>query len=201
MSASGAAGAGHGGWLARRAIAAWADLGASMRAELARAPRESELLFWVMLSGLLWFLGRAIILAAGPAEATGVLGARIGAEFITSVFFRTLAFYAVAGIAGLIARRLGGRGSWRETRAAVFWAALVAAPPTLAVTLFAALAGSTPEAPRVAADLGGGVLLAWAMARTLAEVHGFASPFRVLAVIVGVAVLLLAVPYGLARLA
>jgi len=170
-----------------RILGAWADLRGSMRAELDRAPGEPRLLAYVMLSGLIWFLGRVLVVEFGPLAPT--LGPdeaikRIAAEFVGSIFFRTLAFYGVAALAGAVAMKLGGRGSWRDSRAAMFWAALVAAPVTLAGTLLSLLLAEAPGQAGLIAGMIGSVAFAWAAAHCIAEAHRFASLWRVLGVVV-----------------
>jgi hypothetical protein len=169
-----------------RVLGAWADLRGSMRAELERDPSEGQLLFYVMLSGLIWFSGRIAVLVYGPLgpvipedEFVG----RVGLEFISAVFFRTLAFYALAALAGLIARAAGGGGGWRDSRAALFWAALVAAPVILAANFLSLLLTGMPGQAGAIASMAGAVAFGWAVAQCFAEAHGFASAWRVLAVV------------------
>jgi hypothetical protein len=170
-----------------RVLGAWADLRGSMRAELDRAPGEGRLLLYVMLSGLVWFLGRAAVLSWGeeaPFLSADEYTGRLTAEFFAALSFRTLAFYALAALAGALARGAGGTGGWRASRAALFWAALVAAPAVLAATLLSVLLTGMPgHAAQIASALGA-VAFAWAFAHCLTEAQGFASPWRVLAAIV-----------------
>jgi len=172
--------------LAWRVLGAWADLRGSMRAELDQAPGEPKLLAWVMLSGLIWFLGRVVVLKLGPIAPTldpDYVVMRIGAEFVGSMFFRTLAFYGVAALAGATAMKAGGTGSWRESRAAMFWAALVAAPVMLAGTLLSVLLADAPAEVRLIARMIGALAFAWAAAQCIAEAHGFARVWLVLAAV------------------
>jgi hypothetical protein len=93
-----------------------------------------------------------------------------------------------------VARAFGGRGGWRDGRAAFFWAALVSAP----VVALAALAPlAMADAPRAAMALvtqAGPVFFAWALAQCYAEAFGFRRAWAVFAVI---AALVLAL-FGLA---
>ncbi len=166
-----------------RMLGAWADLRGSMRAELARDPSEGRLLFYVMLSGLIWFFGRYATLVygpLGPAIPEEVFAGRVGVEFVSAVFFRTLALYALAALAGAVARAAGGGGGWRDSRAALFWAALVAAPVMLAGTFLSLLLTGIPGQAGAIAGMLGAVAFAWAVAQCFAEAHGFASAWRVL---------------------
>ena len=169
-----------------RMLGAWADLRGSMRAELDRGPTEGRLLFYVMFAGLIWFLGRYALLAYGPLAPTlpaDQFVGRVAAEFVGAIFFRTLAFYALAALVGWIARAAGGSGGWRDSRAALFWAALVAAPVTLAATLLSILLTGSPEQVVQAARMLGALAFAWTTAHCIAEAHGFASIWRVLAAV------------------
>ena len=186
-----------------RVLGAWADLRGSMRAELARDPSEGRLLFYVMLSGLIWFAGRIAVLVygpLGPVMPEEVFVGRVGLEFIAAIFFRTLAFYALAALAGLIARAAGGGGGWRDSRAALFWAALVAAPVILAATLLSLLLTGMPGQAGAIAGMLGAVAFAWAVAQCLAEAHGFASAWRVLGAVATLVAAFVGGVYMLGRL-
>jgi len=169
-----------------RVLGAWADLRGAMRAELDRMPSEGQLLFYVMLSGLIWFFGRAAVLSWGPMApvlSDEEFAGRLAADFAAALLFRTLAFYGLAALAGALARGFGGTGGWRDSRAAMFWAALVAAPAILAATLLSLLVtGISWQAGPIASMLSA-VAFAWAVSHCLAEAHGFASAWRVLAVV------------------
>lgn len=169
-----------------RVLGAWADLRAAMRVELARGPSEGRLLYYAILSGLIWFIGRAILLAWGPKGPTlspDEFQRLLGAALVSSVFFRTIALYVVAAIAGAVARGFGGTGSWRDSRAAVFWGALVAAPAILGATMLSLLLTGVPGQAAEIASMLGALVSAWVLAHCLAEAHGFASTWKVLSVI------------------
>ena len=186
-----------------RMLGAWADLRGSMRAELDRGPSEGRLLFYVMLSGLIWFIGRYAVLVNGPLGPVipeGQFVGRVGLEFVSAIFFRTLAFYALAALAGAVARAAGGSGGWRDSRAALFWAALVAAPVILAATLLSLLLTGVPGQAGAIAGMLGAVAFAWAVAQCIAEAHGFTSAWRVLAAVAGLAAAFVGGVYLLGRL-
>ena len=186
-----------------RMLGAWADLRGSMRAELARDPSEGRLLFYVMLSGLIWFIGRIAVLVYGPLGPTmpeDLFTGRVAVEFVSAIFFRTLAFYALAALAGAVARAVGGGGGWRDSRAALFWAALVAAPVMLAGTLLSLLLTGTPGQAEAIAGMLGAVAFAWAVAQCFAEAHGFASAWRVLGAVATLVAAFVGGVYMLGRL-
>lgn len=167
-------------------VLAWYDLRSSMRWLLDAGPREGTLLALALLSGLVWFLGRMAELWLSPAAATMGEAALIGraqGELVAAIFLRTLMLYALAGLAGLVARACGGTGSWKDSRAATFWAAVVAAPVMLAATVIATMVGDGPGPAAAMFRSIGGVAFAWAFSFCLAEAHGFRSGVAVLAVV------------------
>jgi len=171
-----------------RMLGAWADLRGSMRAELDRAPSEGQLLFFAMFAGLIWFLGQVAVLAYGPLAPTlseNEFTGRVAWEFITSALFVPLFYYVLAAIGGALARAMGGVGSWRDSRAAFFWAALVAAPVILAAKLLALFLVGLPGPVVGSVEMLGKAAFAWAIAHCFAEAHGFASAWKVLATLVG----------------
>jgi hypothetical protein len=181
-----------------RMLGAWADLRGSMRVELNRAPTEGRLLFYVMLAGLFRFAGEAMELAYGPLALTtpaDVFRGQIAAQFITIFLFLTLLTYAVAATGGALARAMGGTGSWHDSRAALFWAALVAAPAILAAKLLSLVLAGLPVPVLGSIEMLGGVAYAWTTAHCFAEAHGFSSVWRVLAVVAGLAIALIGAVY------
>jgi len=175
--------------LTERIVSAWGDLRGSMRALLAAGPSEGFLLFLAMLSGLILLLGNLAVLWLGPAGAMApdAIVMRVGAEVVGALFYRTLGLYLVAGLGWALARAFGGVGSGRDSRAALFWAALVAAPVGFGAGLAEAVLA--PVAPLWLAETAGqaGMLaFALATAHCMAEAHGFKSAWAVFAVIAAV---------------
>lgn len=192
------------GGLVWRVLAAWAGLRASLRAELDHRPTEGRLLYYAVLSGLIWFLGRAALLAWGPLAptySTAEFRARLAAELVSSVFFRTLALYALAAVAAAAARAAGGTGSWRDSRAALFWAALVAAPAILAAHLLSVLLTDLPGLAGAIAGMLGALVFGWTAAQCLAEAHGFRSGLAVLAAMAAAVAAFIGAIYLIGRLA
>ena len=186
------------GGLLWRMLSAWADLGGAMRAELDRQPSEGRLLLYAMLSGVVWFLGEVMILRYGPVapilsedEFMGRAVAALGG----ALFVRTLALYGLAALGHLVARALGGSGGWRDSRAALFWAALVAGPAMLAAALLSLLLVDAPGGAGATAHMLGSLAFGWVAAQCFAEAHGFKGVWRGLMVVVGMAGLVLGTVY------
>lgn len=156
-----------------------------MRAILDARPSESTLLVFAMLSGLFHFLGRLAEIWLGPGGgARGELLSRVAGELGGALVFRTMALYALAALAWGLARAFGGAGGAYESRAAFFWAALVAAPVILALTLAETLIAPAEQLRLVWA---GYLAYAVAVAAFMAEAHGFRRVLPVLGVILGLA--------------
>jgi hypothetical protein len=87
--------------------------------------------------------------------------------------------YGLSGVVGLVAARAGGTGAWRDTRAAVFWSALLAAPVGLVATLLAAILPQVQGGSGIILGMLAPVAFATALSLCLAEAHGFRSASRV----------------------
>ncbi|HUS54146.1 MAG TPA: hypothetical protein VMY41_09100 [Thermohalobaculum sp.] len=186
-----------------RVLGAWADPRGSMRTELDRAPSEGRLLFYIMFAGLFRFVGAAMALAYGPMALMipdDQFRGRIAAAFVAIFFFLTILSYAVAATGGALARLMGGTGSWYDSRAALFWAALVAAPAVLGAKLLSLVLVGLPALIVGSVEMLGGVAFAWTTAYCFAEAHGFASVWKVFAVIAGLAIAVVGTIYRLGQI-
>jgi Yip1-like protein len=132
-------------WIGRdtvthRVLAAWFDMRASTRRMIIEKPSEARLLFLLLWSDLAFFLSWTLKAVVVPnAAGVSLISVEIGLLFLVAVIGRTAAMYLFAMLAGAIARLLGGRGTWRNTRVAVFWGAFVTAPFGVAAALLSVL--------------------------------------------------------------
>lgn len=138
---------------------------------------EGRLVFYAMASSFVFTLASVAARALNPTAAVaGSWDAWVTTQVVVGTFFRPLALYAVAGLIGLLCRLAGGRGSHYETRVAVFWTALVAAPAGLVLTVLGegatGLAGAPAMVGQVMHGLGS-VLWAVLLVPGLAVAHGF----------------------------
>jgi hypothetical protein len=112
-----------------RVADSWRDMGAATRRLIDEEPSEARLLFYVMFSDIIFFLSWTIKTVVAPtASAAEKLPVQIGLWLVLALFARTTTMYLFAGLLKLLSQVFGGRGGWYETRVAVFWGALVAAP-------------------------------------------------------------------------
>ena len=130
---------------------------AVLRARLDAPPREDLALVFLLLACVLFFVAQWPQLArAAHLDPAIPLDARLGGALFGWLFIAPLGFYALAALSHVVARALGGQGSWYGARLALFWALLVVAPPALLQGLVAGFIGPGP-----ALDLVGMITLAW----------------------------------------
>ena len=119
---------------------AWRDMRASTRRLIDENPSEGRLLFYILLSDMIFFLSWSLKAVVAPTlGAKDMLPAEIGIWLIVALFARTATVYVFSIVLGSLARIFGGKGSWKSTRAGVFWGSLVAAPFGLLFALITVL--------------------------------------------------------------
>ncbi len=107
------------------------DMRRTTRALIDENPSEARLLFFVLLSDVLFFLGRGVQLVVSPSvtvEQSLPVPAQLGLILVGALLVRTATLYIFAALVCMIGRALGGRGGFKDLRTGVFWAALVSAP-------------------------------------------------------------------------
>ena len=77
-------------------------------------------------------------------DSTIDLQMQMGTTFFAWVFIAPLGLYAIAALTHIIARVVGGRGTWFRARMALFWALLAASPLWLFHGLVAGFIGPGP---------------------------------------------------------
>lgn len=182
-------GAGAGPGLAGRALTAWGDMRGAMRWLLARRPSEGALLLLMAVSGLFLHL---LVLAEYRLDppAGGMAAGSLAALTVAGVVVFGLVWPLLLCLAALVghglARALGGTGDGHASRAAMAWAAFVAAPVTLLASVGGRLlAPVLPEVATGALRSLGVLAFAWALAQCFAAAHGFARTWPVLAAVAG----------------
>jgi len=178
-----------------RVLLAWYDMHASTRRLILEKPSEARMLFLLLWSDLAFFLSWTLKAVVVPNETgLSLISVEIGLLFLVAMVLRTAAMYVFAMVAGAIARLFGGRGTWRETRIAVFWGAFVSAPfGVIAALLSVAFANLEASFPIFGAAwisqppyYLGLVPFVWFISAGIAKAHGFnkTSPiFLVLSVV------------------
>ncbi len=161
---------------------------------------EARALIYLMLACLLFFVASTPnALRVSPAiDDPDANTISVTAFFFGMMFVAPLMFYAVAPVLHLVARAVGGTGSWLGARTALFWSLLQVAVLTIPVSLIgAALDYGAPAAAGAVRDVLGiaAVLLwIWWLSVNFAVVESLRSPVGML---VPLGVLLFVLPVSL----
>lgn len=168
--------------LGDRVVDSWRDMRGATRRLIAERPDEHRLLFYVLLSDMVFFLSWALKTVVAPVSGVADrLPLEIGLWLIGALLVRTAAMYLFSFLVWGGARLCGGQGSWKATRCGVFWGALVAAPFGLLMALvtvsmswlepmFPVLREEWVALPPYWISL---VPFIWFISQGLAEAHGF----------------------------
>jgi hypothetical protein len=141
------------GWRAPRAL---------IRQKLGQGVREDRALAVLMGACLLFFVAQWPRLSREAFLHPEVpLDARMGGALLGWVFIAPLLFYAVGAASHLVAKVLGGKGTWFSARLALFWALLVVSPLVLLNGLVAGFIGDGPGATVVGVLVLLGFLYLW----------------------------------------
>ncbi|MEO0820361.1 MAG: YIP1 family protein [Pseudomonadota bacterium] len=172
--------------LSARIKLSFSDMRQAVRILLDEKPSEPRLLFFVLMSDVIFFLNFGLkfvispteqVQSSVPEEFAGALGGLITVAFL----LRTMTLYGVSAVTCFVCRLFGGKGDWRETRTGIFWASLVAAPigllGALCVVGLEYLAVIDPIFLQpmfmMPAQLIGMVAFVFFVSATVAESHGF----------------------------
>jgi len=192
------------------------DMREATRTLIEEDPSEPRLLFFVLMSDVIFFLSFGVRLVVSPSatvESAVPLPAALGAALVGVLLLRTLTMYVFAGLVTILGWPFGGRGGFKDLRAGVFWASLVAAP----VGVFGALVGAVFANLETSQPIFAHPLLAWPplligvvafvyfLAAGVAEAHRFrrTTPifwlFSVLTVVIILGLIYLAATTGIAE--
>jgi hypothetical protein len=116
--------------------------------------REDRALVYLVSACLLIFVGQwPVLQRQATLDPSVPFDARVGGALLGIVFILPLAAYLLAGVLHLALRALGGRGRGFDSRMALFWGLLAAAPLFLLNGLLRGMLGDTP------AVMGAGALM------------------------------------------
>ncbi|MDD9739130.1 MAG: YIP1 family protein [Marinovum algicola] len=125
-------------------VATYRGPGAVMCRLLARGQREDRALAILMAGCLLVFVSQWPPLARQAHFDGQELNPLLGGALLAWVMIAPLIFYGLAALSHLLARALGGQGSFFGARLALFWALLAASPLILLNGLLAGFIGAGP---------------------------------------------------------
>lgn len=123
----------------------WLNMRAVTRKLLDEAPSEGRLIFYLVMSDLIFFLSWTFKTVVVPVtqETDGPLpedpGLRLVLVLILALLVRTAMFYLASVVVWVMCRGVGGDGNWRDTKAGMFWGSLVSAPYGFAAAIVTVL--------------------------------------------------------------
>ena len=126
-------------------VATWRAPRAAFRRHLARGVSEPFAFTLLLVFLILAFVGqwpvaaRDALIAGEPSSAPRILA--IGLAVLATIPL----WYGLAAVSRLIARVLGGKGTWYSARIALFWALATVGPLMLLQGLVAGIIGPGPE--------------------------------------------------------
>jgi len=134
----------------RNIMRTWRKPRAVIRALLDEGRREDRAIAYVMVACILIFVSqwpRLAREAAGfelaPGADTPDLQMTLTYALFAWLIIAPLSLYLLAAVTHLVARMLGGKGSFYSARLALFWSLLATAPALLLYGLFAGFQGPT----------------------------------------------------------
>jgi Yip1 domain len=142
-------------------LASWRSPRVAVRRHLARGVSEPFLFTLLLVFLLLAFVGqwpqasREAFLAQEPSVAPRLLARAL------AVLATIPLWYGLAALSHVVARALGGQGSWYAARLALFWALVTVSPLMLLQGLVAGMIGPGRELWLVIAVVGAGFLWLW----------------------------------------
>lgn len=153
-----------------RILKSWRAPRQVMRAMLAAGPREDRALATLMAACVVLFIAQWPALSrAAHFDPAIPLEARMSGALMATLFIVPLLAYGLAALTRLVARVMGGRGTWYSTRLALFWSLLAIAPLVLLQGLVIGFIGPGPAATLVGLVVLAGFLFQWVNALIVAE--------------------------------
>ncbi|MEM7320283.1 MAG: YIP1 family protein, partial [Pseudomonadota bacterium] len=118
--------------------------GRVMRRLLAMGQREDRALAILMFACAVVFVAQMPRLARDAHLTDGDLNMMLGGALLGWLIIAPLMFYGLAALSHVVARVIGGKGSWFGARLALFWALLASTPVLLLHGLVAGFIGPGP---------------------------------------------------------
>jgi len=125
----------------RDILASYRRPGAVILRRTAGPVREDRALITVIVACMLIFVAQWPRLSRQAFETGQDFDTLLAGALQAWLFIMPLALYGLAALSHMVARLMGGRGSWWEARMALFWALLAASPLWLLWGLVAGFVG------------------------------------------------------------
>lgn len=156
--------------MTRRILTSWRRPRDVMRGLLAAGQREDRAFATLFFACVIIFVAQLPSLAREAHFDPSVpLDARLGGALMGVMFMLPLIAYALAGITHVVAKLMGGKGSFYTARMALFWALLAVSPLMLLQGLVAGFIGNGLQASLTGGLVALGFLWQWGNALAVAE--------------------------------
>lgn len=143
-------------------LRAWRDPKGLLRQKLGAGQREDRAFAVLMGACALVFVAQWPRLSREAFYRPDVpFEARLGGALMAVMFLLPLILYLLAALSHLLARVVGGKGSWFSARLALFWALLAVSPLMLLHGLVAGFLGQGTQATVVGGLVAAGFLYLW----------------------------------------
>ena len=143
-------------------LESWRAPARVIRRKLAAGEREDKALATLFGACFLLFVAQWPALSrASFLDPSVPLDARLGGALMGAIFLLPLLAYAMAAVARLVARAMGGRGSGFGARIALFWAMLAVSPLVLFHGMIRGFLGEGIQATVVGLLVLAGFLYLW----------------------------------------
>ena len=168
--------------LGQRIWDSWKDMRAATRRLIEESPSEHRLLFFVLLSDMVFFVSWALKTVVSPVSGVEkYVPLEIGVWLIGALMLRTAAMYLFSLGTWGVCRMRGGTGSWKATRCGIFLGALAAAPLGLFMAILTVMMSwLEKDYPFLGQQIVaipiywiGLVPFLWLLSLGIAEAHGF----------------------------
>lgn len=181
--------------LGSRIVDSWKDMRSHTRGLINENLDEHRLLFYVLLSDIIFFVSftiRALVSPFGYETAeVGLLAFKI---LVAVLLLRTIFMYVLSFVLQAGSKAVGGKGTWKETRVGVFWGALVAAPFEILLAgvggmiskYGAGIPGLQSIGMEMAILLGGFIPLFWFVSLGMAEAQRFKSHYAAFGILLAI---------------
>ncbi len=139
-----------------------------VRAHLARPASESRVLLFLLLALVMAFIGQWPVLSRqAHVSEQPMAGLMMGT--LLALLATIPVFYLLAALGHLVAKAVGGKGSWYGARLALFWALLAISPLMLLQGLVAGFMGQGPQLLPVSVVVFAVFALFWSAGLRVAE--------------------------------
>lgn len=167
-----------------RVLRSWTNMAGVTRKLIDEAPSEGRIIFYLVMSDLIFFLSWTFKTVVIPAmEGTPETPVVIGMWLLVALMVRTALFYLASVLVWVMCKGVGGEGTWRDTKSGMFWGSLVSAPFGFAAAILTVLllqvdgTGISNEWAVLLPFILAMLPFVWYISGGVSEAHRFSQPY------------------------